>query len=159
MTKWRISYYGHGRVENACIEAPTAADALTMFDANVKRNRLNKSSAGPTMYDVANIEVLSGDVSGDGLGGSVEELLRIEWAGCAYEGSAHLCPSCGHDEEGDPGYTDAHAAYAPGTHLAGCSLDAELTKAGLPDVTSRCAARARLGPDVDGHSGKVYGGP
>ena len=56
MTRWTITYYGGGQqMKTATIEAPTAADALTMFDVNVMCKRINQSSAGPYVGDVATI--------------------------------------------------------------------------------------------------------
>jgi hypothetical protein len=40
----------------AYIDAPSAKDALVMFDINVAKQRVNNSSQGPYVFDVANIE-------------------------------------------------------------------------------------------------------
>jgi hypothetical protein len=47
--KWKISYYGEGQVVSVTIEAPTAADALTMFKAS---RGVNRGSSGPMVGDV-----------------------------------------------------------------------------------------------------------
>jgi hypothetical protein len=41
MPKWQINYYdGNCKMAQVVIEAPTAADALTLFDVNVKLARV-----------------------------------------------------------------------------------------------------------------------
>lgn len=58
MPAYVIRYFaGNNEMGTVEIEAPTAADALVMFDVNVAGKRRNRTSAGPMVGDVASIKM------------------------------------------------------------------------------------------------------
>lgn len=62
MHKWSITYYGgNNQMKTIDITAPTAMDAMTMFDVNVMHKRENKSSDGPYVGDISSIKYLEKD--------------------------------------------------------------------------------------------------